>query len=291
MDSVYSYGVAPVEVRDRFNEARELILRAWEATEPFAFNGKYTKLRYVNPVPRPVQQPPPIWVPGVSSRETWDLVIDHDYCYGHLSFSGLAPAKPVVDAFWDHVQERGGVVNPHRMAFAQICCVADSDAEAEREYADAVRYFYSRNKISPRFAGAPGYRGMATVRAEVAERGRERSPAPAGLSLEDRRRAAYGEMSFWEYDEKGFIIAGGPERVAQRVRELAETLRVGQFIATLQVGNLGEEQTLKNTHLFGTQVIPRAREVFADRPDYWTPVVSQKLVGANQLRLAPVAGG
>ena len=55
MDSAFSYGVPPVELRDRFYEARELIHRAWKATEPFAFNGKYTKLRYVNPWPRPVQ--------------------------------------------------------------------------------------------------------------------------------------------------------------------------------------------------------------------------------------------
>ena len=42
----------------------------------------------------PIQQPPPVWVPGSGSVETWDLVIDENYCYGHLSFSGLRAAQP-----------------------------------------------------------------------------------------------------------------------------------------------------------------------------------------------------
>jgi alkanesulfonate monooxygenase SsuD/methylene tetrahydromethanopterin reductase-like flavin-dependent oxidoreductase (luciferase family) len=70
MDSAFSYGVPPVELRERFYEARELITRAWKATEPFAFNGKYTKLRYVNPWPRPVQADLPIWVGGQGERRT-----------------------------------------------------------------------------------------------------------------------------------------------------------------------------------------------------------------------------
>src|SRR5581483_6456053 len=48
MDSVFAYGNPPVELRERFHEARELILKAWKTPEPFAFNGKYTQLRYVN---------------------------------------------------------------------------------------------------------------------------------------------------------------------------------------------------------------------------------------------------
>jgi alkanesulfonate monooxygenase SsuD/methylene tetrahydromethanopterin reductase-like flavin-dependent oxidoreductase (luciferase family) len=40
MDTAFCYGVPPVELRERFHEARELIHRAWKATEPFTFNGK-----------------------------------------------------------------------------------------------------------------------------------------------------------------------------------------------------------------------------------------------------------
>jgi alkanesulfonate monooxygenase SsuD/methylene tetrahydromethanopterin reductase-like flavin-dependent oxidoreductase (luciferase family) len=285
MDSTFVYGVPPIELRDRFREARELILKAWDEPEPFAFNGKYNKLRYVNIWPRTVQKPrPPIWVPGSGSVETWDLVIDEDYCYGHLSFSGLRSAKPLVDGFWEYVDQRGGNMNPNRMAFTQICCVAETDAQAEQDYAEAVNYFYNRQNVNPAFAQPPGYRTVKSIAHDIAMRGQ------GTLTNEDRLRAGRGEMSFWEYDEKGYIIAGTPERVRQRIRELATDLRVGQLIPTLHMGNLSEELAAKNTQLFGTEVIPYLRDLWADQPDHWTPEVSQQRVNANMPQVAGVAG-
>ena len=275
MDSVFSYGTPPVELRERFHEARNLILRSWQEQEPFAHNGKYNKLRYVNVWPRPIQQPrPPVWVPGSGSIETWDLVIDENYCYGHLSFSGLGSAKPLVDGFWEYVDKRGGDMNPNRMAFTQICCVAETEEQAEKDYAEAVRYFYTHNPTSPAYVQPPGYHTQATLQAQMARGG-------GRLTNEDRMKAARGELSFWEYDEKGFIIAGTPKRVRERLRELATSLRVGQLIPTLHMGNLPEETAAKNTELFGREVIPYLRDLWADQPDHWTPHVSQQRVAAN----------
>lgn len=283
MDAVFSYGLPPIELRERFHEARELILRAWDAAEPFSFNGKYTKLRYVNPWPRPVQKPLPIWVPGSSSVETWDLVTDENYCYGHLSFSGMKAAKPFVDAYWEYVDERGGDMNPHRMAFTQLTCVADSDEEAERLYTDAVRYFFMRNPVPIEFANPPGYRTTRSLDA-AAKGGRSR------LTGEDREKAQRGEFSFWEYEEKGYIVAGTPERVTQRLREIATDLRIGQLITVPHMGDLDEEVAVNNTKLLGHEVFPRLRDLWADQPDHWTPEVSQERVRANAPGVATING-
>ena len=273
MDTAFAYGVPPAELRARFHEARELITRAWTEPEPFAFNGTYTKLRYVNVLPRPVQTPPPIWVPGTGSVETWDLVLDEDYCYGYLSFFGLANARPIVRGFWDRVEQRGLDVNPNRMAFTQIICVADTEAEAERRYGDAVRYFFTRQRAPLHFAAPPGYTSIASQR-EMLERAR-------GVSTEDRLRATRGELSFWEYDDLGFIIAGTPERVRQRLRELAVELRVGQLITCMHMGDLPEETAAMNNELFGLQVAPHLRDLWADHEDPWNPSVSKARVAAN----------
>jgi alkanesulfonate monooxygenase SsuD/methylene tetrahydromethanopterin reductase-like flavin-dependent oxidoreductase (luciferase family) len=91
-------------------------------------------------------------------------------------------------------------------------------------------------------------------------------------------------MSFWEYDEKGYIIAGTPERVRQRVRELAKDLHIGQLIGCLHMGNLAEETAAENTYLFGSQVIPHLRDLWADQPDHWTPPISQQRIAARAAR-------
>jgi alkanesulfonate monooxygenase SsuD/methylene tetrahydromethanopterin reductase-like flavin-dependent oxidoreductase (luciferase family) len=193
MDSVYSYGVPPAELRARVAEARELILRAWEAEEPFAFNGKYTRLRYVNTWPKPVQKPyPPVWVPGSGSIETWDLVTEKNYCYGHLSSRHALREAGRQWLLGPRGQARGDM-NPNRMAFTQICCVANSDAEAEKLYYDAVKYFYRyTNRVSRGFTSAPGYRSPQSMLWEL-----ERQQ-----SNPDRDRAYKGEMSFGEYADK-----------------------------------------------------------------------------------------
>jgi alkanesulfonate monooxygenase SsuD/methylene tetrahydromethanopterin reductase-like flavin-dependent oxidoreductase (luciferase family) len=274
MDSAFSYGIPPIELRERFHEARELIHRAWKTKEPFAFNGKYNQLRYVNPWPRPIQDEMPIWIPGSGSVETWSVVNELDYCYGYLSFSGKQSATPIVNGFWEYTEANGGNMNPNRMAFTQVICCADTDKEAEEQYYDAVRYFYRQNPVAAEFGNPPGYTSQESLRAML---NREKT-----ISSEERAKAAKGELSFWDYDRLGYIIAGTPERVEQRVRELVTDLRIGQLITCMHVGNLSEETAAKNNYLFGTQVAPKLRDIWADYEDRWTPKVSQERVAALQ---------
>jgi len=279
MDSAFSYGVPPVELRERFHEARELILRSWAEEEPFAFNGKYNKLRYVNTWPKPIQKPhPPIWIPGSGSVETWDVVNEHDYCYGYLSFSGKQSATPIVNGFWDYTEKNGGSMNPNRMAFTQVICCADSDEEAERQYEKAIQYFYRQNPVPLEQAMPPGYNSSTSLKEML---NREKT-----ISNEERMKANRGELSFWEYDELGYVIGGTPERVEQRTRELVTDLRIGQLITCMHVGNLPEEVAAKNNHLFGTQVAPKLRDIWADEEDRWTPKASQERVAAAAAKMA-----
>ena len=67
----FNYDVPSAPSRGQFWEAVDLIHRAWTEAGPFACEGRHYPLRYVNPWPRPTQQPhPPIWIPGSRSRET-----------------------------------------------------------------------------------------------------------------------------------------------------------------------------------------------------------------------------
>ena len=43
-DFAHSYGFAPMEQRGRYREAHELITKAWQAEDVFAWNGKYYQL-------------------------------------------------------------------------------------------------------------------------------------------------------------------------------------------------------------------------------------------------------
>src|SRR5438128_188855 len=133
-----------------------------EYAETLAFDGKYNQRRWVNCWPKPIQKPhPPIYIPGGGSIETWDFCLDYDYNYSYLSFFGYLRGKSLLDGYWERVAKRGKDESPYRAAFAQIICVADTDAQAEELYAEHCLYFFNRClHVFPPFADPPGYRTM-----------------------------------------------------------------------------------------------------------------------------------
>tara|TARA_R110002167_G_scaffold134033_2_gene319320 strand:+ start:92 stop:1351 length:1260 start_codon:yes stop_codon:yes gene_type:complete len=254
MDTNYAYGQIPALTREKYDEAHRLIRRAWVETEPFAFNGRYTKLRYVNCWPKPIQKPaPPIFIPGGGSLETYDFCLDNDYVYCYLSFTGYKRAKVLMDGYWKRVEERGKDMSPFRAGFAQTICVGETDAEAEELYAEHVNYFYNRClHVYPGFADAPGYRTIKTIQSGA---------------LSQYAPKAFGEVATlpWKQlcDDR-YIIAGSPDTVVEQMRELITGLRVGNIFCLLHVGNMPDEKTRHSSRLFAEKVMPRLRDMWPE---------------------------
>ncbi len=256
MDTNYCYGDIPALTRERYQEAHELIKKAWSESEPFAFNGRYTKLRYANCWPKPIQSPPPIFIPGGGSLETYDFCLDHDYVYCYLSFSGFKRAQQLMDGYWQRVDDRGKDRSPYRAGFAQTIVVAESDAEAERDYREHIDYFYNRClHVYPGFADAPGYRTIKTLKANVTSQ---------------MTRKAVGDVSAMSWDQlvhDGYVIAGSPDTVVGQMKELIHTLRVGNIFCLIHVGNMPKEKCMRSTRLFAEEVMPRLRNEWPDHAE------------------------
>ncbi len=261
MDTNFCYGQIPVELRDRYYEAHDLIMQAWEREDVFSFNGKYTKLRYVNTWPKPVQKPhPPVWIPGGGSIETWEWVSRMDYMFSYLSYFGHQRGLSVMKSFWEELARLGKDDNPYRAGFLQFVAVSETDAQAERDYAEHAEYFYNRClHIYPGFADAPGYRTLRTVK--------------AGLKSQFERQvvaAASGQLKWKNFMEDGYIIGGSPETVTQKLLEAAKALRVGHLMVLLQFGSMPPELVRKNTELFAREVMPNIRHLWDDKyEDHW----------------------
>jgi alkanesulfonate monooxygenase SsuD/methylene tetrahydromethanopterin reductase-like flavin-dependent oxidoreductase (luciferase family) len=257
MDTNFAYGQTPITLRDKYREAHDLILKAWTEPEPFAWNGKFTQLRYVNVWPRPLQQPhPPIWVPGSTTPETLDWVIAHDYLFAYLSYGGFKRAKGVMDNYWRKVEEAGKAPNPYRAGFLQFVAVAEDDAQAEEDYAEAANYFYERCfHIYKGFAAAPGYTPV-------------RRPQPGSPPIEPLA-GSQTRLTWKEYVEQGNIIAGSPQSVIDQIEALLEGLHVGHLMLLLQFGNMPREKAMKNIRLFAEKVMPHLRGVWSDWEDDW----------------------
>ena len=259
-DVNYAYGQVPATLREKYYEAHDLIKRAWMEPEPFAFNGKYTQIRYVNIWPRPLQKPhPPVWIPGGGSIETWGWTVEEDYVYCYLSYSGYELGHKLMQGFWDEVARRGAEPNPYRAGFLQLVAVSETDEQVE-EYAPYIEYFYKKCLHIPGyFASAPGYRTAATLRSGI-----------SSAALQARRQQATN-FTWKDYVDNGNVIAGSPATVRDRMREAIEKLHVGHLMLLCQFGDMPRELAFKNTELFATEVMPHLHDMWSEFEDRWWP--------------------
>ena len=259
MDVNLCYGISPIEQRERYYEAHDLILKAWQSKEIFAWNGKFFKLPMVNLWPRPIQTPhPPVWVPGSGSLSTWDFSAKHDHCYCFLSYYGNNLGKRVMDGFWEFVSKSGLEPNPYRAGFLQLVAVSESDAQAEKDYYQHIRYFYDKClHVLPEFMGIPGHQDYRSLVNSV----KNLNPMQAKLVTE------IPNWKFKDFVDNQFVISGGPASVRDQLTEAVKKLRVGNLMVLLHIGSMPHELTLKNIELFSREVKPHLSHLWDE--DGW----------------------
>jgi alkanesulfonate monooxygenase SsuD/methylene tetrahydromethanopterin reductase-like flavin-dependent oxidoreductase (luciferase family) len=257
MDTNFCYGQIPALTRDKYYEAHELIMKAWTSQEPFAFDGKYSQLRYVNIWPRPIQKPhPPVYIPGGGSIETWDFCVEHDYNYSFLSFGGYIQGKSLLDGFWERVAASGKDESPGRGGFAQIIAVGETDREAEELYAEHLLYFYNRClHVYPGFSDPPGYRTIKTIKA-----GKLNQLRPENLQK-------FANLTWKDLVDDGMVIAGSPDTVRERMEYMIKHLHIGTVFCLFHMGDMPDEKTRHSTRLFAEKVMPALRDLWPEWKD------------------------
>jgi alkanesulfonate monooxygenase SsuD/methylene tetrahydromethanopterin reductase-like flavin-dependent oxidoreductase (luciferase family) len=265
-DTNFSYGQVPATTREQHREGFELVLRAWREREPFSFNGRFTKLRYVNPWPRPLQTPhPPVWIPGSGSLETMDFALENDFPYFFLSYFGADFARGMLQTFWERAELAGRDRNPNRVGMVQLVMVADTDEDAKRLYSEHVNYFFQRcTHIYPGFTEAPGYKSAESLKAVLPEPG---SPV---LSRPDSFAAAQ-KYTWEEMIEYGVVIGGSPETVIKRMEANARESNFANWVLMLHIGSMPRDLAMRNIELFTSEVMPKLGPIFSEYDNPWWP--------------------
>ena len=75
-----------------------------------------------------------------------------------------------------------------------------------------------------------------------------------------------------EIVERGYVMVGSPDEVAEQLRAVATELNVGHLMLLMQFGNMDRQLTRYNSELFATRVLPQLRDLFDDQwEDRWWP--------------------
>src|ERR1700690_4085242 len=134
------YNVAQSESRERFEEAYEIIMKAW-TEDVFSYTGKFWSYRDVAIWPRPVQQPaPPVWTPISSSKESIEWAAAHNIpITPGLGARGMR--EDITRYYAQCLAAAGHAITPDHLTISMEAYVADNKAEAVREYGPHHLYF------------------------------------------------------------------------------------------------------------------------------------------------------
>ncbi len=168
----FSYQVNPTHARERFREALDLIVKAWTTPGPFLWNSKHYYFRYVNPWPRPLQQPhPPIWIPGAGSLETIEFVAQRRYAYMGIPYFHIDVFRRVFDQFRDACAQ--GRLHGRRRSRWAGACRSTSPRPTSRPARSSSRTSgtSSRNLLKDISLAPPGYTSAQSALAILKNRG------------------------------------------------------------------------------------------------------------------------
>ena len=219
------YGIAREESRDRFEEAAEVILKAW--TQPrFSHHGRHWNMDDVEVFPRPMQQPhPPGWVAGGSPASLgWAgrhgfgvMTVAHPYPPSHLE-NGMAA--------WRQGLKDGGHDPASAHCKLHVRVWVDESAECARETAEAAITRYDALMAQGRVS---------------------RDFAPPDKYDWDGMRA------------QGRNVYGNPDECIRGIQNTIAHYDFDIFSATFKFGGIPHEEVMKAMKLFAKEVMPAFR--------------------------------
>lgn len=242
----HSFSLDPNDSRERFQEAHDLIVKAWTQPGPFEWYGKHFKLRYVNPWPRPLQQPhPPIWSPSQGSMETVSWAAERRYTYLQ-TFSPIDSIRRAFARFRDACNGFGYEPDPKQVAWSFPIVVADTDAEARKLAAPHLEFLFNTLLRMPKDMFYPaGYLSEASAERVLS--------AKAGLGTS--RTTADALIA------DGFALVGSPDSILERLTRYRDEMGFGTVIGMFQFGSMGMDEFQQSITLFADKVLPRLRTI------------------------------
>ena len=267
---------------ERFQEAHDFIVEAWTKPGPFRWEGEHYHYRYVNPWARPYQDPhPPIWIPGVMSRNTVAWAARHRYPYLMLA----TELQPTVESFayYDEVAAEAGFEagTEHRGYLFKVHVDETEELaeEAGRKYVQGPSNpFLEGNQgiVRPFIQNLPGLTQrnnlLPTMKsfAAAASRGRASQHVKEQQKQAEQKQAEQKvpppppKDIYKDQTEKLSIISGTPDTVIPKVRQVLETIRPGTIFFWDGDGAMSHDDQMRSLRLMGSDVIPAVREIGAE---------------------------
>ncbi|MSQ07420.1 MAG: LLM class flavin-dependent oxidoreductase [Dehalococcoidia bacterium] len=228
------------EASRRFEEAMDVITKAWTSPEPFDHRGEFWSFNDMTVHPKPVQQPhPPVWVAASSPasmervvRNNWNLLIGQGETLTHVAEQA--------EKFRALLGEAGFSYSSDRVVAARAMYTAPSREQARRDTEAPFMWF---KQTGQEVAAPPDHR--------------------VELLPEDykeyRRRFAGGAGASYDAMLDSVTLFGTPEVVSERIAGLREA-GVENLIFFVNFGGIENQKVMDSLELFAAEVMPQFKE-------------------------------
>ena len=250
-----AHNAPPAYNWERFQEAHDFIVKAWTTPGPFRWEGKHFHYRYVNPWVKPYQKPhPPIWLPGVVSKDSLIWAANNGFPYIMLA-TKMEPTRQAFQLYYDTAAELGYEAGPQNIGYLWKVHVDETE-----ELAEEVGRKYVQGPSNPFLAGNEGTQNPAlmtlpglTSRTRVLPTRDAATTARGGQFSSNRPY----EDQMADYT----IISGTPKTVLPKIRHVLEYLRPGSVFFWDGDGAMTHDDQMRSLRLMGEEVIPAVREM------------------------------
>jgi alkanesulfonate monooxygenase SsuD/methylene tetrahydromethanopterin reductase-like flavin-dependent oxidoreductase (luciferase family) len=244
------YHVPQQENKDRFDEAADILVKAW-TVERFTHTGRFFTVGEARVIPKPWQRPhPPIYQVAGS-----DEGIESSAARGWPMLNSLltGPLEQIVrrrDAYLAALRRHGrsdaeiarlmtdwGVSRQIYVAATDAQALAEA-RDAEMWYQDSLRRFQVPDDIEAQHPSLqPGFRAAVERFKKVT----------------------------WEGLVEETVAFGSPETVARKIQDMRD-LGVGQVLCWMNFGGLPQDRIRRSMELFAREVMPRFRDGAGPHP-------------------------
>ena len=143
------YSSEPADTKGATQDGIDLILKAWTAPEPFAWQSEHHHFDVVSVWPRPLQRPhPPVF--GSGNSEDSVLFAAQRRLGLAISFAPPAQVAKHVALYRSEAEKAGWSPGPDQVLYRAVAQIAETDAEADAQMART-----SGGRFAPYFNGGP----------------------------------------------------------------------------------------------------------------------------------------
>ena len=232
------YGVPYNESRDRFREALDIILQAWEG-EPFSYDGNYYQVTNATVAPLPYQRPHPPFRMAATTAETFPRA----GADGYPIFVGLRGMD---------IPELRDNLKQYRAAWKDAGHPGDGDVSLRVPVYVGLT---ETGAIEEPFESIQAYFGRMG-RLYAADSG------SAGIQATELRDQRAARLSVLSYDDilATKVAFGTPAGLVDRFTELREELGLDGVVAELNAGGMiPHDVVMRNIRLLTEKVMPAFR--------------------------------